>query len=142
MQRLYSKTTQTTYLSGVHSLIPDDAVEISQELYWSVIGNPADGQVRAHDERGLPYLIDAPKVEVDPAAHERSWRESELASVMWLRERHRDQVELSEQTALNAEQFSQLLVFIQALRDWPQSPDFPDNEHRPSAPAWIAEQTK
>ena len=28
----------------------------------------------------------------DPAAQEREWRDAALASVMWLRERHRDQV--------------------------------------------------
>lgn len=142
MLRLYSKTTQTTYLPGLHSLIPEDAVEISEALYLSVIGNPAEGTVRAHDEQGLPYLIDAPPVVSDPVADERAWRDGELASVMWLRERHRDQVEISQPTTLNAEQFAELLGFLQTLRDWPQSPNFPDNEHRPIAPAWIANQTK
>lgn len=75
-------------------------------------------------------------------ALERAWRDAELASVMWLRERHRDQVEISAQAALSAEQFAALLVYMQALRDWPQSPDFPDSTHRPVAPAWIADQTE
>ncbi|WAT26285.1 phage tail assembly chaperone [Pseudomonas sp. GXZC] len=142
MQRLYSKSTQTTYLLGLHSMIPDDAVEISEELYLSVIGNPGPGMVRAHDEKGLPYLIDAPVLVLDPAAQEREWRDASLASVMWLRERHRDQVEILEQTTLTAEQFAALLVYMQSLRDWPQSPEFPDSEHRPQAPAWIAGQTE
>lgn len=142
MPRPYSKTTQTTYLIGLHTLIPNDAVEISDDLYLSVIGNPTEGRVRSHDERGFPYLIDAPEAVPDFVAHERVWRDSELFSVMWLRERHRDQVELSEQTTLTAEEYAEVLVYLQLLRDWPQSSDFPDSEHRPIAPSWIANQAK
>ncbi|MDT9633174.1 phage tail protein [Pseudomonas sp. JV449] len=142
MKRFYSESTQTSYLLGIHSVMPPDAVEISEALYLSVIGNPPVGKIRAHDEKGLPYLVDAPALALDPAELEREWRDFTLASVMWLRERHRDQVEISEQTTLTAEQFAELLVYMQALRDWPQSPDFPDSERRPIAPAWIADQSQ
>lgn len=73
---------------------------------------------------------------------ERSWRDGELASLMWLRERHRDQLEISVDTTLTGEQFTELLHYMQDLRDWPQSPDFPALDHRPVAPAWIADQTE
>lgn len=142
MKRFYSQSTGTTYLSGVHAQIPSDAIEISEALYLSVIGNPEPGKVRAHDERGLPYLIDAPQPVLDLALQERAWRDEELLAVMWLRERHRDQLEIAGPATLSTEQFSELLVYMQALRDWPQSPDFPDNQHRPVAPSWIAEQTQ
>ena len=140
--RLYSKATGSTYLKGMHADIPDDAIEISEELYRSVIGNASLGKIRSHDENGLPYLADIPPVEPDPSAIEREWRDAELASVMWLRERHRDQQEIGADKALSHEQFRSLLVYMQALRDWPQSPDFPDSKHRPAAPSWIADQTK
>lgn len=140
MKRLYSQSTQTTYISGLHAVIPADAVEISKDLYLSIIANPVPGKIRAHDEQGLPYLVDAPEVLSDPAVQERQWRDLELASVMWLRERHRDQLEIEAPTTLTGEQFKELLVYMQALRDWPQSPDFPQAEHRPVAPSWIAEQ--
>lgn len=142
MKRFYSKSTGCTYLVGINPIMPPDAVEITAELYDAVIANPNLGKIRAHDEKGLPYLVDAPVPVTDPAAQEREWRDAALASVMWLRERHRDQVEISEQTTLTAEQFAALLVYMQALRDWPQSPDFPDSDHRPVAPAWIADQTE
>ncbi|RBJ85056.1 hypothetical protein C3L29_006595 [Pseudomonas sp. MWU12-2534b] len=116
-------------------------MEIPEALYLSVIGNPPSGKIRAHDELGLPYLVDAPEVLFDPAAQERQWRDAELSSVMWLRERHRDQLEIATATTLTGEQFKELLVYMQSLRDWPQSPDFPQAEHRPVAPSWIAEQT-
>ncbi|QZI69556.1 phage tail assembly chaperone [Pseudomonas protegens] len=142
MYRLYSKTTQTTYVPGLHVSIPEDAIEISDALYLAVIGNPAPGKIRAHDERGLPYLVDAPVVERDLSVEERIWRDADLTSVMWLRERHRDQLEIGTATTLTGEQFKELLVYMQSLRDWPQSPDFPQAEYRPVAPSWIAEQTQ
>lgn len=74
------------------------------------------------------------------AADEREWRDRELASVAWLRERHRDQVEIGGGTTLTAEQFQELLVYMQALRDWPQSEQFPVIEHRPVVPSWIVGQ--
>lgn len=140
--RYYSKTTGSTYIAGMHGSMPADAVEISEALYLSVIGNPAPGKIRAHDDRGLPYLIDAPEATPDPANQERQWRDAELNSVMWLRERHRDQLEIGATTSIDAEQFKELLTYMQALRDWPQSPDFPQIELRPVAPPWIAEQTE
>lgn len=143
MKRLYSKTTLTTYLVGVHADIPKDAVEISEERYLETIGNPAPGMFREHDESGLPYLAALPAPDDEQRAKkERAWRDNDLASVMWLRERHRDQQEIGGNTTLSGEQFAELLSYMQSLRDWPQSLKFPDVDHRPSAPAWIADQTE
>lgn len=79
---------------------------------------------------------------ISMTVEERKWRDDELTSVMWLRERHRDQSEIGTATTLTGEQFKELLVYMQTLRDWPQSPDFPQIKHRPVAPPWIAEQTE
>nr|WP_256349814.1 phage tail assembly chaperone [Pseudomonas sp. B6002] len=76
------------------------------------------------------------------AAQERAWRDSALSSVMWLRERHRDQLEIAIEASLNGEPFTGLLLYMQVLRDWPQSPDFPATDHCPIAPAWIADQSQ
>jgi len=141
MKRYYSQQTGCTYLPSVHGKqMPLDAVEIPEALYVSVIGNPPFGKIRAHDEHGLPCLIDAP--EPDPVTPERAWRDGELLKVLWLRDRHRDQLEISDSTTLTAERFSELLVYVQALRDWPQSPEFPDSQFRPTAPGWIVEHTR
>lgn len=142
MKRFYSQSTGCTYIVGIHPVVPPDAVEISAERYDAVIANPAPGKVRAHDEQRLPYLVDVPEVVPDLATQEREWRDAKLTSVMWLRERHRDQLEVEAPTTLTGEQFKGLLAYMQALRDWPQSPDFPLIEHRPVAPPWTAEQTE
>ncbi|RMQ48615.1 hypothetical protein ALQ04_01965 [Pseudomonas cichorii] len=69
MQRFYSSTTGCTYLPQVHGdQIPEDAVQISEEIYTSVIANPPVGKVRSHDASGLPVLVDP--VQVIPTAEE------------------------------------------------------------------------
>ena len=131
------------YLIGIHTAIPGDALEISDECFNSVIGNPEPGKVRSHDAQGLPILIDPPPLTLEQQAEqERQWRDAELAARQWLRDRHRDEQDLQRETTLTAEQFAELLAYLQALRDWPQSEFFPDIEHRPVVPGWVAEQTQ
>ena len=74
-------------------------------------------------------------------ALERAWRDSELESVKWLRERHRDEQDIESATSLNNEQFRALLDYIQALRHWPQSPEFPASERRPARPDWLVKES-
>lgn len=143
MPRFYSPSTGCTYLAEVHGKnMPPDVVEISEAVFLAVIANPAPGKIRSHDAAGLPVLIDPPPATADQLAElERHWRDGELAAVTWLRDRHRDQLDVGAVTTLSPEQFNELLQYLQALRDWPQSQAFPDIEQRPVAPPWIAEQT-
>lgn len=139
MKRYYSKTTQTTYVSGLHAEMPADAVEISDKRHKEVLVNPAAGKVRGHDAKGLPILVDAlPLAADEPSAQERFWRDSEIYRVKWLRERHRDQLEIGESTTLTPAQFDELLSYVQRLRDWPQSPAFPATSERPALPEWLS----
>ncbi|WP_256658460.1 phage tail assembly chaperone [Pseudomonas sp. p106] len=78
--------------------------------------------------------------EEERRAAERQWRDVELAARQWIRERHRDEQDLGRPTTLSNEQFTELLAYLQALRDWPQAEAFPDSAYRPVAPGWIAEQ--
>ncbi|MEX5360932.1 hypothetical protein ACFW6U_09670 [Pseudomonas guariconensis] len=91
----------------------------------------SDAEALEHVERMTPSVIDT-------AAIERQWRDAELASLVWARDRHRDQLEIGVPTTLMPDQFAELLVFLQALRDWPQSQAFPDAEQRPVAPAFLS----
>ncbi|MNM66416.1 hypothetical protein D3C81_779020 [compost metagenome] len=136
--RKYSQSTGNTFFDGVHSVIPDDAVEIDDERYEAVIANPAPGKVRSHDAQGLPILIDPPALTAAQVeAQERVWRDAELAARQWLRERHRDEQDLGRPTTLSNEQFTELLAYLQALRDWPQGEAFPEPQQRPQPPSWI-----
>lgn len=125
-------------IAGVH-YIPEGAVPIDEAL-WFRLTQEDDGVWRLSDGVISKHPLNSPAP--DLAALERAWRDGELQGVMWLRERHRDQVEIGGDTTLTAEQFSELLVYMQQLRDWPQSEAFPASDHRPVAPPWIAEQTQ
>lgn len=71
------------------------------------------------------------------AIDERAWRNATLVKQSWLRDRHRDQLEIGATTTLSADQYNELLVHMQALRDWPQSEVFPDAAMRPQAPQFL-----
>jgi len=95
-----------------------------------------------HSWSGSAWVLDEAARAARLADKERAWRNSEVERVKWLRERHRDEQDLQAETTLSAEQFAQLLTYLQELRDWPQSEQFPVLEHRPITPPWIADQTQ
>lgn len=78
----------------------------------------------------------------DLAALERIWRDGQLSESQWLTARHRDELDLSSATTLTTIQFSELLVYRKALRDWPQGDLFPLADHHPVPPPWLAEQAQ
>lgn len=134
MSKLYSPSTGSCYSKGVHTVIPDDVIIISNDIFLSVIGNPETGKVRQHHADGVPYLIDAPS---DAAAEARVWRDSQVSATEWLATRHRDEQDMLLATTLKTEQFTELLQYRQDLRYWPQSELFPGVEHRPVPPVWL-----
>lgn len=117
---------------------PPDAVLLSEEeqvIYWKK--SPPEGK-QLGSEDGRPAWVDLPSLTLaDIASNERSWRDGALLSIKWLRERHRDQQEIGGDTTLSGEQFAELLLYMQALRDWPESSYFPDSKCRPRPPVWI-----
>lgn len=58
--RYYSQATGSMYLTGIHSEMPADAVQIDDARYLAVLANPEPGKIRSHDADGLPILIDPP----------------------------------------------------------------------------------
>lgn len=68
---------------------------------------------------------------------ERIWRNVEIQRVQWLFERHRDESEIGIARTLDPDSFTELLIYIQALRDWPGSELFPVRTHRPVVPALL-----
>ncbi|MFJ2288827.1 phage tail assembly chaperone [Pseudomonas iridis] len=139
MKRFYSRTTGNTYLSGYHTSLPDDAVEIDEARYESVIANPAPGTDRGHDDLGLPILIvPAAPTDEHASAEAKAWRDKEFDRVVWLRDRHRDEAELMKATTLSDADYQALLSYLQALRKWPQAKKFPSKRSRPKKPVWMA----
>lgn len=124
------------------SFSPSDngGVEIEDKVYMQLLIQNSKGLgIIGRDSDGFPALTAAaPPTSAELAEIERRWRDAELASAAGLRDRHRDQTEINVDTTISGEQFKEILLYMQALRDWPQSQDFPDSEHRPVTPAWYA----
>jgi hypothetical protein len=103
---------------------------------------PNQGAIAEDDPRYVAY-IDARRL---PSAGEqvsdvaRAWRDAEIVRVTWLRDRHRDEVEMGAETTISAEQYVELLAYIKALRDWPATAEFPAEESRPVVPEWVDSQ--
>lgn len=55
----------------------------------------------------------------------RNERDVRISTVLWMRERHADELELGKETTLTPEQYTALLTYIQALRDLPAQPGAP-----------------
>lgn len=139
MMIFWSASSKCFYDSRINSGMPEDAIEISGQLRDQLIVGELSGKVISADQSGWPVLQDpAPPSNDDVISAEREWRDAELQRVSWLRDRHRDQLDLELPLSLQAVSFSELLVYIQALRDWPQSSSFPDSQYRPVAPLWLS----
>ncbi|MFT0869658.1 phage tail protein [Pseudomonas sp. CAM1A] len=134
----FSISTGCFYSSRIHKDIPPDAIEVADDEYQLLVAGRNSGQeIKLEDgQLTLEYT------EEFKEARERGWRVNTLLGIQWIRDRHRDQVDLGVTPTLTSEQFNELLAYLQALRDWPQSEHFPEVERRPAAPPWIAEQTQ
>lgn len=139
MKRLYSPSAGSCYVKGLHAEMPADVIEISADLFDRIIGNPVLGKVRVHDDAGVPCLIDPPVDTHGAEAAERVWRDDQVGTTEWVVTRHRDELDMQLATTLLPEQFAALLQYRQALRDWPQAALFPNAEHRPLPPHWLAQ---
>lgn len=126
-------------IEGVHD-IPASAVLIDADRWYEVTQDIGCTWLLSEkgklSKRAKPILVE------DPEKFEREWRNQVVASTEWLVTRQRDEQDLDRPTTLTTEQFAQLLLYRQGLRDWPQAAEFPDAEHRPAAPDWLADQVQ
>ena len=66
MTKYFSKTTNGFYTPEIHSTMPSDVVEITDEYWQSLLDAQVTGKVIQGDENGNPILVDAPVVEIVP----------------------------------------------------------------------------
>jgi hypothetical protein len=57
----FSKTTGGFYDQNIHTVIPQDAVEITDELYATLMTGTSSGRPIVGDENGNPVLSDPPE---------------------------------------------------------------------------------
>jgi len=133
----------TRLIKGVHS-IPKDATQVDEDT-WYRITQETDGiwsRAASGEVVKRSFEVDPQEQAAREMAAERVWRNAEIARVSWLRDRHRDELDLNKATSLSGDQFAELLTYMQALRDWPESGAFPATDGRPQPPGWIADQSQ
>lgn len=120
----------------------NELVQISQEDHDAIFRALAKGgSVLTSDDKGFPKLADAPGLTAEELmAAERTLRDRMLLNTDSLVARHRDEIEVGRATTITVEQYKQLQVYRQALRDWPEALGFPSIDKRPVPLRWLAEQ--
>ncbi|PYB85208.1 phage tail assembly chaperone [Pseudomonas soli] len=124
------------------SLDDNGGTSISAERHGELLRAEAAGQVLVPGEGGTPNIVDPVLTEEAAREIERRWRTAGLSHHEWVVTRHRDEVELGVAPTLSDEQYAEMLVYRQALRDWPAADAFPVEAGRPTAPQWLTELTK
>ncbi|WP_432780262.1 phage tail assembly chaperone [Pseudomonas corrugata] len=138
----FSASTRGFYNDEVYVSVPDDAVELSQSEYLELLKGETDGLLIEADVRGRPVLKERPPLTaIQEEQIARNWRDTMLVLASEVRDRHRDELELGLATTLTADQFLELLGYIQKLRDWPAAEEFPAEESRPARPEWFKQKT-
>ncbi|MCX4218021.1 MULTISPECIES: phage tail assembly chaperone [Pseudomonas] len=132
----FSPTTSGFYHSDLHGTnIPVDAFELSEGEYCALVSNAPKGTVLSLTANGRPERVLL--AEQIPDDTERAWRDKVLDRTQWLVLRDAEELEVGEGTTLRTDEFKQLLAYRQALRDWPNDPEFPDAQARPVEPDWL-----
>jgi len=80
---------------------------------------------------GGDWVLDEAAQIAAAQAGERAWRNAQIASTDYL---------VMPDYPLSADQRAELYAYRQALRNWPEAGQFPEQKDRPVAPSWIADQ--
>lgn len=92
----------------------DDSIDDDIMVKWLQVDATADGD---------SFVYDVSRVDASRDSHYmdelRSERDSLLKDCDWEVMKHRDQVDNSETADLSAQEYSDLLAYRKALRDWP-----------------------
>ncbi len=77
-------------------------------------------------------------VESDPLVIARLWAETSLQNTETLVAQYRDARDLDGPTPITPEQFTTLLTWRQAVREWSKAKRYPAEASRPAAPEWLS----
>lgn len=116
-------------------------IEITAEEHAALFERVEGGKIIGIGANGRPELQDPPLPTADEfALVERVWRDKQLSLTDGVVARHRDELEEGSETTLTPSQYTELQTYRRALRNWPESGEFPLSEHRPVTPPWLADQ--
>lgn len=150
MKFYFSPSTTAFFRSDIHGepgsddcSMPAEVREVSIEVFERMLRVREEGGRVVPDEDGLP--IAAPPLiptNEELTVKERRWRDRVISTTEWIVTRHRDEVDMGQETMITPDQFSELLRYRQALRDWPTVEGFPNVDARPNPPGWLADQAE
>lgn len=66
----YSPSTNSFYVSGIHSDIPNDVVDIEEDEHQALISGESPSQIITPGEDGHPVLSSRPKPSIDDSARQ------------------------------------------------------------------------
>lgn len=124
----YSMKTGGFYSDALHSYIPDDAIEISQDTYEDLKEKLSIGCVISIGDDGVPIALPDPLEGHGSDEMERVWRDDAISRTDYLA---MPDYPITDDAKL------EILEYRQKLRDWPSADEFPNKEFRPSAPSWL-----
>lgn len=136
---LYSAQTCGFYNIEIHGdNIPDDAVEITNELHAALLEGQSQGKIIASNEDGRPILVDKPvppyeEILEKKTADEISWRNEMLRQVIDGLDQIRNDAEFGSTTYNKPYTAAQLNAVRVLLCEYPDSEGFPFGS-RPTMP--------
>lgn len=132
--------TAWAWKEGAPTLLPDHRgivynTETGAAQHHSVLGALPDGLTEKpwpgqfHEWSGAAWELNESARMAAAHAVERAWRNAQIAASDYL---------AMPDYPITPEQRSELYLYRQALRDWPDVTVFPDQSGRPMPPDWIA----
>lgn len=115
------------YQSDIHKIIPNSAIEITNEYRWNLLQGQSEG-MEIVVESGEVFLREPIQAESDLIAVERNWRDAELK---------RADIELYKVQDSDSNAIGSVAAwrdYRKSLRSWPEHSKFPTKEQRPMAP--------
>ena len=118
-----SEPDLNNHLETGWSLLTPEQVEAAGMLGYEHLVSPANTIVNA--DGGIIFTPPEPPSNDELFSRLRSERDSRITDLLWMRERHTDEIAMGKETSLTPEQYTALLTYIQALRDIPAQPGAP-----------------
>lgn len=112
-----SEPDLNNHLETGWSLLTPEQVEVAGMLGYEHLVSPANTVV--NEDGGIAFTPPTPPSEGELFSRLRSERDTRITDILWMRERHADELELGKETTLTPERYTALLTYIQALRDIP-----------------------
>lgn len=118
-----SEADHNSLLAAGWTLLTPEQITASGMLGYEHLVSPLNTTI--NDDGTITFTPPEPPSNDELFSRLRSERDSRLSAVLWMRERHADELELGTETSLTPEQYTALLTYIQALRDLPAQPGAP-----------------